>query len=109
VVRHLSAGASPLEHSQAFVTCRVDPAKGMAEKGSVAVLVNKSKHTPTPDGQLLQDLLGDELFGASDLLGSFIGRPGGLAKNMPLCRLESVRASSRRRRQRGWQHCLVAG
>jgi hypothetical protein len=83
VVRHLSAGASPLEHSQAFVTCRVDPAKGMAEKGSVAVLANKSKHTPTPDGQLLQDLLGDELFGASDLLGSFIGRPGGLAKNMP--------------------------
>lgn len=83
VVGHLVAGSSPLEHSQAFVTCRLDPAKGMIEKGSVAVLVNKSAHTPTPDGQLLQDLLGDEIFGASELLGGFIGRPGGLAKNMP--------------------------
>ena len=82
VVRHLSAGASPLEHSQAFVTCRADPAKGMVEMGSVAVLVNKTKHAPTPDGQLLQSLLGDDIFGASDLLGAFIGRPGGLAKNM---------------------------
>eukprot|EP01052_Picozoa_sp_SAG31_P007110 SAG31_NODE_335_length_17509_cov_7.127972_12_plen_319_part_00 len=84
VLGHLSAGSSPLEHSQAFVTCRTDPAKGMAEKGSVAVLVNKSEHVPTADGKLLEGLLGDEDgFGASELLESFIGRPGGLAKSMP--------------------------
>ena len=72
----------PLKLKAAYVTCMDNPSKGLS-KGAIVVLVNKDGHTETPDGKKLAELCGDELFGASDLLGNFIGRAGGLSKAMP--------------------------
>ena len=72
----------PLKLKAAYVTCMANPSKGLS-KGAIVVLVNKDGHTETSDGKKLAELCGDELFGASDLLGNFIGRAGGLSKAMP--------------------------